>query len=347
MAIGGSQGGHAAISANELGEQHAPELDLLGTVALAPGAMFDRRYGGVDALVARVVSAMALYGAATEHPEIDPDDYVTPAAAAASSAIQTGCLNEITAAFLAVPFDGFYAHDPLVTEPARSLATANDVGRFRVDVPLFVVQGTADTTVLPQRTRDLFDRLCNTGQVTNYLEVVGAGHNDVLTRSLTQVQGWFADRLANRPATTSCAPWPGVPTVVPGVGSVPEGDAGTAQLDVPLSLSAASNDTVTVQWRTIEPDIPLPASGARHRLRGRKRDRDVRAGPNAGPRAHRRPRGRGHGVRRAHRRVLRQPDPRAHGRLLGTGLRIARRRRLIPLVVPVPATVPSATVSSA
>ena len=63
MAIGGSQGGHGAISANELGEQHTPELDLLGTVALAPAAMFERVYGGIDVYVTRVVGAMALYGA--------------------------------------------------------------------------------------------------------------------------------------------------------------------------------------------------------------------------------------------------------------------------------------------
>ena len=45
--------------------------------------MFDRSYGGIDPFVASVVGAMALYGGATEHPDLVPDDYVTPAAAAA------------------------------------------------------------------------------------------------------------------------------------------------------------------------------------------------------------------------------------------------------------------------
>lgn len=259
MAIGGSQGGHGAISANELGEQYAPELDLLGTVALAPAAMFERVYGGIDVFVTRVVGAMALYGAATEHPEIDPNDYVTPAAARAASVIQTGCLDQITAAFLAIPLDGFYVHDPAVTQPAKALATANDVGRVRVDAPLFLVQGTADTTVVPQRTRDLFARLCSHGQVTKYLEVAGAGHGDVLARSLPEVQSWFADRLAGRPATTSCAPPVAPPTVVPGAGSVEEGDVGTTSLAVPLSLSWPSDQTITVAWHTVAvPDIAFP-----------------------------------------------------------------------------------------
>lgn len=133
LAIGGSQGGHAALAANELGETYAPELDLLGTVALAPGAMFDRTYAaGVDPFVGRVVTAMGLYGAATEYPEIDPHDYVTPAVEAIESVFDTGCIGEITAAVLSVPFDGFWSHDPLQTEPARSVMLGNDVGHVRV-----------------------------------------------------------------------------------------------------------------------------------------------------------------------------------------------------------------------
>ena len=293
--------------------------------------MFDRRYGGVDALVARVVSAMALYGAATEHPEIDPDDYVTPAAAAASSRDPDRLPDEITAAFLAVPFDGFYATTR--SSPSRPVPSQ-----------LPTMSGASASTrrcswckepPTPPSCRSA-RATSSTGCATSVRSPATSkspaqGTTTSSTRSLTQVQGWFADRLANRPATTSCAPRPGVPTVVPGVGSVPEGNAGTAELDVPLSLSAASDDTVTVQWRTIEPDLPLPQAES---------GTDYTAGSGTvtfapgQTQAHVRIAVRGdteHGVRRAHRRVLRQPDPRAHGRLLGTGLRIARRRRLIPL----------------
>ena len=179
--------------------------------------------------------------------------------AGVASVIRTGCLDQITAAVLAIPLDGFYAHDPAVTQPAKALATANDVGRVRVDAPLFLVQGTADTTVVPQRTRDLFARLCSHGQVTKYLEVAGAGHGDVLARSLPEIQSWFADRLAGRPATTSCTPPVAPPTVVPGAGSVTEGDAGTTSLAVPLSLSWPTDETVTVQWHTVAvPGIAFP-----------------------------------------------------------------------------------------
>lgn len=210
LAIGGSQGGHGAISANELGESYAPELDLLGSVALAPASMFSRSYG--DDLVTRIVGAMMLYGAATEHHEIRFDDYAGPAlSAAAASVIPTGCLNEITLAFVPIPADGYYTHDPRVTEPARSVMSTNEVGTVAVDAPLLLLSGTADQIVVIDRTRDLVASLCAVGQVTEYHEVEGATHDDIGVRSATEVRAWLADRVAGLAPETSCAAAPPPP----------------------------------------------------------------------------------------------------------------------------------------
>ena len=150
------------------------------------------------------------------------------------------------------------------------------------------MQGTADTTVVPQRTRDLFARLCSHGQVTKYLEVAGAGHGDVLARSLPEIQSWFADRLAGRPAATSCAPPVAPPTVVPGAGSVTEGDAGTTSLAVPLSLSWPTDETVTVQWHTVAvPGIVFPHAVSRPATTSPGAAPDVRARSDVDDRQHR------------------------------------------------------------
>ena len=222
VAIGGSQGGHAAIAANELGESYAPELDLAGTVSAAPAALFDRSYGPLDQVVSRIVGVMALYGAATEHAEVDPDDYVGPqTAAAAADVFPTRCLDDIIVAFLAVPADEFWTNDPRSTEPIRSIMAANDVGGVAVDSPLFLISGTADDRVVIERARDTFAKLCATGQVTEYLEHEGGTHNDIIGRSLTQITTFFEDRLAGRPPTDSCgdAPEPTEPTSPPTPGA--------------------------------------------------------------------------------------------------------------------------------
>lgn len=205
LAVGHSQGGHGAMAAHELGEGYAPELDLLGTVALAPAAVFDRTFGGIDEIVTLIVGAMGLYGAVTEHPEIDPADYVTPEAGAAAAAIEEGCLDQIIESFLGVGFETFYEQDPRTTEPAASIIRANDVGSVAVDAPLFLVSGTVDDRVVIDRVRALYDRLCTTGQVTELLVVEGANHGDIIPRTSEQVTTWLEDRLAGTTPTDSCA----------------------------------------------------------------------------------------------------------------------------------------------
>src|SRR5439155_330268 len=54
------------------------------------------------------------------------------------------------------------------------------------------------------------------------------------------------------------------PIVLPGTGSVLEGDTGTTNLSVPVTLSYASAQTVTVQWETlfVSGDPPCQADPA-------------------------------------------------------------------------------------
>jgi pimeloyl-ACP methyl ester carboxylesterase len=205
LAIGHSQGGHAALATNELAEEYAPELELLGTVSLAPAALFDRSYGGIDTIVAHIVGIMGLYGAASEHPEIELDDYVSAEGALAAQVIEDSCLDDITLALIAVPIDRFYDHHPLETEPAKSLFLANDVGGVRVDSPLLLVGGTADDRVVIERVRDLLDKLCDVGQVTEYLEIEGANHGNEYALAADRIEAWFAERLSGTAAIDSCA----------------------------------------------------------------------------------------------------------------------------------------------
>ena len=107
-------------------------------------------------------------------------------------------------AFAGIPAESFYLQHPFTTEPARSITLANDVGRVRVDAPLLLISGTADTTVFVDRVRDLLDRLCETGQVTEYLEIEGATHDNEAALARPQIQAWLAARLAGDPPIDSC-----------------------------------------------------------------------------------------------------------------------------------------------
>lgn len=259
LTIGGSQGGHGAQSAHELGALRAPELELLGTVSMAPAAMFLRTYGPLDSLVHRVVGAMGVIGVSSEHPDLDPADYASAAGLQALEASKTECTTQVTANVLSVPFEDFYDRDPMATEPARSIVNGNDVGHYRADAPLLLVQGTADITVVPERTRDLNARLCANGQVTEYVEVPGADHGNVGSMYSAEIRSWLEARLAGETPTDTCPSPVERPTVVPGAVSVLEGSTGTSTLAVPVHLTAPSAEPVTVNWGAIYvPGLHLP-----------------------------------------------------------------------------------------
>lgn len=205
LSVGHSQGGHGALSAHELSADYAPELDLAGTLAIAPAAMLDRVYGGIDPIVTGVLSVMSLYGGAQEHPEIDVDDYVSPELAAVADVLETGCLAEITEAVAPLAATGaLFTADPRRTEPAKSILLANDVGNVALPAPVFLVSGTADDRVVIDRVRDLFDRLCATGQVTELLVVEGADHGSIIPQTAETTSAWLQDRLDGEAPTDSC-----------------------------------------------------------------------------------------------------------------------------------------------
>jgi pimeloyl-ACP methyl ester carboxylesterase len=204
LSIGHSQGGHAALSAAELAKEYAPELKLLGTVALAPGSDFDKTFGPVDEVVTRVIASMMLFGAPSEHPDLDPDDYAGPGLEAKKGLVTGECLPAIMVPVAGIPADQFWAKDPLTTEPTKSILLANEVGVTKVDAPLLLIVGTADIQVTFERAKSLYRRLCDLGQETELIVLEGADHGGELGPSGDKVASWLQDRLADKPATDSC-----------------------------------------------------------------------------------------------------------------------------------------------
>lgn len=250
VVLGGSQGGHGALSASELAASYAPELDLLGTVALAPAAVFDKTYGPLDEMVTRVVGAMGFLGVSTEHPEIDIADYLTSAGQSAMDAMKTMCTDEIIPTVLSIPMDGFYSPDPLTVEPTRSIMIANDVGFVAASSPVLLVQGTADQTVSPLRTDDLFARMCDAGQVVEYRVIPDADHGNVYSRDATAINAWLADRVAGIPAPTACAAVPPSTTTTTTTTTIATPPTTTS---APTSIS-----TTTLAAATLSPSTSAP-----------------------------------------------------------------------------------------
>ncbi|HKY65569.1 MAG TPA: lipase family protein [Acidimicrobiales bacterium] len=205
LVVGHSQGGHAALVTNEIAADAVPAYDLLGTVAIAPGAQFTETYG--DEVPFRIITALVLFGGVDENPDIDPASYLSPQVmAAATPVMRDECLGPIIDAL--VPFavsPDFYVQDPLDDEAARAWMEENDPGQVVSDSPLLLISGGRDGIVVPARTNALYDRLCDLGQVVQFLDLPEATHDSEPLDAADQISGWLADRLAGEPAPTTCA----------------------------------------------------------------------------------------------------------------------------------------------
>jgi hypothetical protein len=204
-AIGHSQGGHSALFTNELGQAYAPELELVGTIVVAPAAVLGRTFGPADQIVPRMVGIMALYGWAADYPQVVPDDYVGDDVKARAGVIDQKCLDDVVLSFVAIPVETFYKHRPDQTEPAASVIKANDPGHVKVASPLLLVSGTADAWVVPDRVHALDEQLCAIGQTTELVDLDGADHGTEMAKGASVYTTWLQDRFAGRPAKSTCA----------------------------------------------------------------------------------------------------------------------------------------------
>lgn len=204
VATGHSQGGHAALITNEWAAERLPDVELLGTVAVAPGAELGTSHG--DDLQIRIITALALFGAAQDDPSIDPRDYLNPEAYAATAEVVTdGCIGDVITALPGLAADpGFFTTDPRTTDLGAEWLEANDPGQVVSASPLLLVQGGADALVVPARTDALQARLCGLGQVVDRLDLPTATHDTELTEGDADIAAWLAARLAGDPPTDDC-----------------------------------------------------------------------------------------------------------------------------------------------
>jgi hypothetical protein len=183
-------------------EERLPDLNLLGTVAMAPGAELGEDFG--DQIQIKVITSMVLIGLAAEDESVDPADFLSPEALAASPVITQGCVQDIITT-MAGPAgaDDYFTQDPRDTPTGTTWVEENDPGQV-AGSPLLLVQGGADTLVVPARTDALFDRLCGIGQVTERLDIPTANHDTVVDESMDQVAEWIHARFAADQPTDDC-----------------------------------------------------------------------------------------------------------------------------------------------
>ena len=70
--------------------------------------------------------------------------------------------------------------------------------------PVLIAQGTADTTVRPQITKQFGEHLCKQGARLDVMWLNGVSHTFAARDSARQTLAWIGDRFRGAPAPSSC-----------------------------------------------------------------------------------------------------------------------------------------------
>lgn len=199
---GYSQGGHGALWANEIAEEWAPDLEVMGTFAGAPASQLSVIAGvAPGGGLAGGFFLLAVAGYQAAYPQADPALILTPAGVAALDAVDSGCVGAVLAK-LGGP--GLFKANPNDVEPWSTLLEENEPGGTATDAPVLVVHSAKDDVVPIAFSQLLLDRQCGVDQVVERRVLPEGGHVGAAPGAYQQALDWFDDRLAAEDPVSSC-----------------------------------------------------------------------------------------------------------------------------------------------
>ncbi len=209
VVMGHSQGGHAVLFTTANAASWAPELQLLGGVAEAPGAYLSPFIASMrkadKATPAFAFAALFMLAAASTDPAVRLDRVLTPQALTLVPLLSTQCTGSLYRPDSwggIVPSAAFRSDADVA--PLMRFAAQNDAAALHPGVPLFIAQGSADTTV-PQASSDALDgALCASGATVRYDVWTGLAHRPIVPAAANDALAWARSRFAGAAAPSNC-----------------------------------------------------------------------------------------------------------------------------------------------
>jgi pimeloyl-ACP methyl ester carboxylesterase len=210
--MGHSQGGHAALFTASLAPAWAPDLDLIGAVAIAPvGGAHDMIVGLRDARTPAPGSAPAsaptlgllalvLIGAAAADHTVRVDQMLTPAALRLLAEAEVVGIDDLRAPGWPAPLVPAEMFRPGADlGPLLKVLAANDPAMLRPRTPVLIVQGNDDPIVARRSTDHIAASLHASGAMLAYHRYPGRGHYDLIQAAHTENVQWIDTRRGQTP----------------------------------------------------------------------------------------------------------------------------------------------------
>lgn len=197
---GYSQGGHAALWANQIAADWTPSLDIAGTMAGAPASELLTISDGTAPAIRDQFEVSLVAGLAAAYPEADPSEILTPAGLDVLERLEGEC----------PPVPGvdpgtrLLQSRPTTTEPWAGLLGENTPGQVAAPSPVLVVHSAEDANVPIAGSAALLDRMCEAGQVVERRVLPTGDHVAAAVPAYQQAVEWFASLWAGDQPVSSC-----------------------------------------------------------------------------------------------------------------------------------------------
>ena len=208
-AFGGSQGGGAAWAAAEQASTYAPELKLVGAVAVSPLAdltgLVDKAQQGTLTTEQKIMLSGIVKSLSRLHPDINRDDY-RRGTGARNSDVDSPCsapeVGSPADAAKKIEPDDVAPNSPDAADRLRHYLAEWALPQQRLSAPLYVWYSGTDPFIDPSWTADAVRRVCSLGGTVEVVFERDKGHGEI---NYSDQFNWLTDRFADRPVTNACA----------------------------------------------------------------------------------------------------------------------------------------------
>lgn len=199
LIAGHSQGGHSSLFAASIADDWAPGLKLKGTASYAPASHLKTQAELLPGLTQpsglSALATLILKGASTVTDDIKINKLLTPEAKALYPQTEQTCLPQLAESD---SLGGLAPADLL--KPNADTSDLFDVldgmnPAVEIGPPVFLAQGTADTTVFPFFTDQLNGELDAVGVDVDYKTYPGVNHGAIVAAAEDDALDFFEQRL--------------------------------------------------------------------------------------------------------------------------------------------------------
>ncbi|WP_231751093.1 lipase family protein [Mycobacterium sp. NAZ190054] len=223
VALGYSQGGQAVWAANELDDFYGHDLQLMGSVALAPSAnatpAADLAWNGSLTEQQRALLPLFVISLARYNPGLDTRAFLHGSDEAHRKRLSHCKPADREAHRTSLPVPVPWASVVGRVRESNELrpTTQADVAELRealrkialpqrpLTKPMLVIAGGRDSLVLPVWVKTAVSQSCALGGRIQFTEIASADHQTILWKAAPRVEHWIADRFAGIEAKSTCA----------------------------------------------------------------------------------------------------------------------------------------------